>query len=55
MSTKVSAVSVEGEGHLFEYRYYTFFGIPWGSSQAYVTPDGSVSDVSTSLTIRKIF
>jgi hypothetical protein len=55
MSNKVSSVSVEGDGHRFEYRYYTFFGIPWGSSVAYVGADGSVGDVSTSLTVARIF
>lgn len=55
MSNKVSRVGVESQGTRFEYRYYTFFGLPWGSSEAVVAADGSVGDVITSLTIGEIF
>jgi hypothetical protein len=55
MGNKVSEVETEGEGLRFHYRYYTFFGIPWGRSEAYVGPDGSVSDVITALNVTEIF
>jgi len=55
MSNKVARVAVESGGTRFEFRYYTFFGLPWGSSEALVASDGSVSDVSTSLTLGRVF
>jgi hypothetical protein len=55
MSNKVTDAVVESGGTRFEYRYYTFFGLPWGSSEAVVSADGSVSHVTTSLVLDGIF
>ncbi len=55
MSNKVTDAVAASAGTRFEYRYYTFFGLPWGSSEAVVAADGSVSDVTTSLTLDGIF
>jgi len=55
MSNKVTDAVVESGGTRFEYRYYTFFGLPWGSSEAVVAADGSVGDVTTSLALDGIF
>ena len=55
MSNKVTDAVAVSAGTRFEYRYYTFFGLPWGSSEAVVAADGSVSDVTTSLTLDGIF
>ncbi len=52
MAHKVVAVKeVSGGGLVVRERYYTFFGIPWGWSEATVASDGTISGLSTHLTL----
>ncbi|MHB8869968.1 MAG: hypothetical protein ACYC6T_10005 [Thermoleophilia bacterium] len=56
MSNKVTAVQPGPDGSLrIEQRYYTFWGVPWGSSQVLVGADGSVTDVTTRLLVHELF
>lgn len=56
MSNKVVAVEPTPDGGLrIEQRYYTFWGLPWGSSEAVVIADGTVTQVTTRLTVRDLF
>jgi hypothetical protein len=57
MSNKVVAVEPTPDGGLrIQQRYYTFWGLPWGSSEAVViVADGTVTQVTTRLAVRDLF
>lgn len=56
MSNKVVALeSLPDGGVRIEQRYYTFWGLPWGSSEAVVGADGAVSGVTTRLLVQDLF
>ncbi len=55
MANKVVSVAPVAGGVRMSQRYYTFFGLPWGWSEAVVGDDGDVSDLSTGLTLGSFF
>jgi len=55
MSNKVVSAETVDTGTRISQRYYTFFGLPWGSSEAVVGEDGQVNDLSTSLALGSLF
>lgn len=56
MANKVVRVEeVAGGGLRVEQRYYTFWGLPWGSSDVVVGADGAVTDVTTHLVFGGLF
>lgn len=56
MSNKVAAVELLPDDSLrIEQRYYTFWGLPWGASEAVVAADGTVSEVTTRLRVHDLF
>jgi len=55
MANKVISVEPVPGGARMSQRYYTFFGLPWGWSEAVVGDAGDVSDLSTGLTLGSLF
>jgi hypothetical protein len=55
LAHKVIVARAGDEGLYVRERYYTFFGIPWGWSEATVSPEGEVTKVRTSLTLDRLF
>lgn len=55
LSHKVVRVEAVEGGLLLRENYYTFLGIPWGWSEAVVSPEGGVTGVRTHLTLDSLF
>lgn len=56
MANKVTGIRPGPDGSLrVAQRYYTFWGLPWGTSEAVVAADGSVSSVTTRLFVQDLF
>ena len=56
LANKAVEVEPVGEGSLrVRLRYYTFFGLPWGWSEATVAADGRVSELDTGLYLPGLF
>jgi hypothetical protein len=55
LSHKVVRAETADAGLLIKERYYTFFGLPWGWSQATVSSEGEVVNLRTHLTLDALF
>lgn len=56
LTNKAVEVELLGGGSLrVRLRYYTFFGLPWGWSEATVAADGRVSELDTGLYLQGLF
>ncbi|MCZ7662352.1 MAG: hypothetical protein M5U22_05170 [Thermoleophilia bacterium] len=56
LANKVVEAGTEADGTLrVRLHYYTFFGLPWGWSEATVAADGQVRNLRTGLTLQGLF